>query len=195
MPLEHTGRVGAHRCNWPHLGLAFIAGAIAVTAFNTGLERTNDMAFCTSCHSMQFNLEELRQSVHYTSRSGVTAGCADCHVPREYGPKLLAKLHAWRDVWHEILGTIDSREKFEQRRWELANRVWARMQASDSRECRACHQVEHMDLDGQDRIAAKRHAAMQTQGKTCIDCHKGIAHEEPEQPDEGVTSQQEQHPL
>jgi len=38
-----------------------------------------------------------------------------------------------------------------------------------------------MALDDQDRVARKKHARAREEGKTCIDCHKGVAHELPEE--------------
>ena len=75
-------------------------------------------------------------------------------------------------------------KKFEAYRWNMATRVWAKMKASDSRECRNCHDFENMDLDEQDRSARKRHGRAPEKGQTCIDCHKGIAHIEPDEPEE-----------
>jgi cytochrome c-type protein NapC len=66
----------------------------------------------------------------------------------------------------------------------MASRVWEKMRASDSRECRACHEYSNMDLSEQDRSARKRHPKALDEGKACIDCHKGIAHEEPDEPEE-----------
>lgn len=122
--------------------------------------------------------------MHFANGSGVRADCADCHVPKELGPKLMSKLMAAKDVYHEIAGTIDTREKFEARRWEMANRVWDKMQATDSRECRSCHTAEAMDLDVQDVTARKKHRNAEERGQTCIECHQGIAHEEPLEPDD-----------
>ena len=84
------------------------------------------------------------------------------------------------------MGTIDTREKFQAKRLELAKHEWARMKGSDSRECRNCHSFEGMNLDIQDKSAKKKHtqAAEPGSGKTCIDCHKGIAHEMPKGGDE-----------
>jgi len=169
------------------LGLAvilFFAGVIFTGLFNMGLSATNDMDFCTSCHSMKINLEEYKETVHYKSASGVRATCSDCHVPKPFVPKMVAKVMAAKDVYHEIMGTIDTREKYEAHRWDMASRVWAKMRANDSRECRSCHDWDAMDLAEQDRIARKRHGRARDEGKTCIDCHKGIAHEEPDEPDE-----------
>ncbi len=69
----------------------------------------------------------------------------------------------------------------------MAEAVWAKMKATDSRECRNCHSVESMLLDEQQCRAARKHENMQEKGKTCIDCHKGVAHELPldyEEPEE-----------
>ena len=169
---------------WILLALVFIGGIVFAGAFSAGLHYTNELEFCTSCHSMQWNLEEYKETVHYKSASGVRAVCSDCHVPKAFIPKMIAKIYAAKDVYHEILGTIDNKEKFEQHRWEMASRVWAKMKASDSRECKTCHDFEAMDLSEQDRSARKKHASAPDKGKTCIDCHKGIAHEEPDEPDE-----------
>ncbi|MCP5303711.1 MAG: NapC/NirT family cytochrome c [Pseudomonadales bacterium] len=166
------------------LVLIFAAGTIFAGLFNVGLSSTNTMEFCTDCHSMKINLEELQRTVHYKNNSGVQATCADCHVPKEFGPKMVAKILAYKDVLHEFLGTIDTPEKYEQHRWDMANRVWDKMRANDSRECRSCHAWESMDLSGQSRSARNRHSSARDEGKTCIDCHKGIAHEEPDEPDE-----------
>ncbi len=167
----------------------FILGILFSLGVSTGLKYTNEMDFCTSCHSMKVNLEEYKKTPHYKSASGVRATCSDCHVPKPLGPKLVAKVLAYKDVVHEILGTIDTKEKYEKRRWEMASRVWAKMKASDSRECRSCHSWEGMDLSEQQRIARKKHARAPEKNQTCIDCHKGIAHEEPDEPDTEETPQ------
>ena len=162
----------------------FMAGFAAFGGMNTFFAATNEMEFCTSCHSMKINLEEYIETAHFKNASGVQATCADCHVPKEFFPKLKAKIFAAKDVYHEIMGTVDTREKFEAHRWKMANAVWDKMMASDSRECRTCHDYENMDLEEQDRSAKKRHGRAPMEGKTCIECHKGIAHEEPDEPDE-----------
>jgi len=50
------------------------------------------------------------------------------------------------------------------------------MEARDSKECRNCHDFKTMDPEKQkDRSVVKHEGAMED-GKTCIECHKGIAH-------------------
>lgn len=164
----------------------FISGILFSGLFTITVEMTNTTEFCTSCHTMTINLEELKTTAHYNNRSGVTVGCPDCHVPQNLAPKLWAKLMAAKDVYHQIIGTIDTREEYEANRWQMANRVWEKMKATQSRECRHCHSFEHMDLSLQDRFARKKHERAVDRGETCIDCHQGIAHELPDEPSEDV---------
>ncbi|OUD14649.1 butanol dehydrogenase [Thioflexithrix psekupsensis] len=171
-----------------------LIGGVGGIGFTVGLEYTNTTEFCVSCHSMQTNYEELKQSMHWSNASGVHAGCADCHVPKEFFPKMHAKIIAAKDVWHEIMGTIDTPEKYEARRWQMANMVWDKMMATDSRECRTCHSFDHMDLSAQDRFARNRHERAQERGQTCIECHRGIVHtmpDEPEQAEEAPPAEEE----
>ena len=128
---------------------------------------------------------EYQESIHYKNRVGVRASCADCHVPKELGPKLLAKFMAYKDTLNEILGKIDTPEKYEAHRLEMATRVWDKMKERDSKECRNCHKVEAMNLSDQSKSASKKHARLLDgdTDKTCIDCHKGIAHKLPEESD------------
>jgi len=179
-----SNEVNPKRKSWLRrlLGVAliFFAGVVFAGLFNVGLEYTNRTEFCTSCHSMKTNLAELEEKIHWKSRSGVHAGCADCHVPKEFKEKMIAKVMAAKDVYHEIMGTIDTPEKYEARRLDMAQRVWAKMKASDSRECKSCHGFAHMDFSEQDRFARKKHENAPDRGQTCIDCHKGIGHKLPE---------------
>jgi len=62
----------------------------------------------------------------------------------------------------------------------MANRVWDSMKATDSRECRNCHDYDSMDFTYQVRRAVAQHSDGLESGKTCIDCHKGIAHSLPD---------------
>jgi len=160
----------------------FVAGVIFWGAFNTALEATNTEAFCTSCHEMRDNVyEELKGTIHWANRSGVRATCPDCHVPHPWTRKIARKMQASKEVWGKLFGTIDTREKFLDHRRELAEHEWARLKANDSLECRNCHNYASMDFTRQaPRPAAIHQAALGADGKTCIDCHKGIAHRLPD---------------
>jgi cytochrome c-type protein NapC len=151
-------------------------------AFNTALEVTNTEKFCTSCHEMRSNVfEELQRTPHFSNRSGVRATCPDCHVPHDWTDKIARKMQASKEVWGKIFGVIDTRQKFLDHRLELAKHEWARLKANDSLECRNCHSSAAMDFTKQTRRAAEIHGKFLVPGdKTCIDCHKGIAHELPD---------------
>jgi cytochrome c-type protein NapC len=159
----------------------FIAGVVFWGAFNTALELTNTETFCVGCHEMRDNVfEELKTTIHYSNRSGVRAHCPDCHVPHEWTPKIARKMAASKEVWGKLFGTIETREKFEAHRLRLAAHEWERLKANNSLECRNCHGFEFMDFTRQSPRAAQAHSTLLAKGeKTCIDCHKGIAHRLP----------------
>jgi len=160
----------------------FIAGVVFWGGFNTALELTNTEEFCVSCHEMEANVfKELKNTVHYSNGSGVRATCPDCHVPHEWTDKIARKMQASKEVWGTIFGTINTREKFQAKRFELASHEWSRLKANNSLECRNCHSAESMDITKQNPRAAVAHETFLFSGeKTCIDCHKGIAHQLPD---------------
>jgi cytochrome c-type protein NapC len=106
------------------------AGVILWGGFDWAFELTNTERFCTSCHGMRENVfREYQHTVHYTNRSDVRATCPDCHVPKEWGAKII--------------------------------------------------RFRYMDFTEQGRRAVDTHSQAFTLGKTCIDCHKGVAHQLP----------------
>ncbi|MBY5992896.1 cytochrome c3 family protein [Ferrimonas balearica] len=160
--------------------LGFVSGILFWGAFNTGMELTNREQFCIGCHEMENNVyEEYITTVHYNNRSGVRATCPDCHVPKDWTHKMVRKIQASKEVFGKIIGIIDTPMKFEEHRLEMAEREWARMKRTDSQECRNCHNFDYMDFTEQKGVAAQLHAQASAEGKTCIDCHKGIAHRLP----------------
>lgn len=161
-------------------GGGFVAGIIFWGGFNTAMEATNTLEFCTGCHEMRDTVyQEYKGTIHASNRTGVRAVCSDCHVPRDWTHKVARKIAASAEVWGKITGVIDTPEKFEKHRAELAKKVWATMESTDSRECRNCHSFEGMSAEKQSPIASKLHANAKAKGGTCIQCHKGIAHKLP----------------
>lgn len=155
----------------------FIAGIIFWGGFNTAMEATNTLEFCISCHEMKENVyEEYKPTIHYSNRTGVRAGCPDCHVPDPWVHKVVRKVQATNELYHKALGTVDTPEKFDEHRLEMAKRVWKTMKETDSRECRNCHNFESMAPQFQQSRARNQHLNAFKNGQTCIDCHKGIAH-------------------
>ncbi|MDK9695318.1 MAG: NapC/NirT family cytochrome c [Siculibacillus sp.] len=155
----------------------FVGGIFFWGGFNTAMEATNSKAFCISCHEMRDTVfKEYEGTIHAANRTGVSAMCSDCHVPKDWTHKILRKIQASQEVWGKLTGSISTPEKFDAKRLTLAKHEWERMKASDSRECRNCHTFEGMNPENQRPRARKQHMAAMESGNTCIDCHKGIAH-------------------
>lgn len=166
------------------LGLGLLGMFVAlflVVGGAYGLAVTSTEEFCTGCHEMRDNpYAEYKGTIHDTNRSGVRAICTNCHVPLEPVPLILRKMRATFEVIGHWRGIIDTKEKYESHRSALAERVWTRMLETDSHECRNCHVDEKMGKDKQTEKAQARHAKGKAEGWTCIECHYGIAHKEPE---------------
>lgn len=162
------------------IGIAL--GVIGWGGFNTVMEATNSLEFCITCHEMRDNVyEEYKKTIHYSNPAGVRAICSDCHVPKDWTHKIIRKVQASGELWAKITGEVDTPEKFNAKRLTLAKHEWARMKASDSRECRNCHSFEAMDFKHQRPKAAEQMSKASKDGtSTCIDCHKGIAHKLPD---------------
>jgi cytochrome c-type protein NapC len=160
------------------VAIGMISGLLFWGAFNTGMEATNQLAFCTSCHEMRDTVfQEYKETIHYKNRSGVRAICPDCHVPKDWMHKFVRKIQASQELYAKfVTGVVSTPDKFEAHRMELAQNVWATMKATDSRECRNCHSWDAMDPHKQSPRAVKTMEKARKEGKTCIDCHKGIAH-------------------
>jgi len=164
------------------LTVGFFSGLIFWGGFNTALEATNSLEFCIGCHEMRDNVyAEYKDTIHYSNRTGVRATCPDCHVPKDWTHKLIRKAKASFEVWGKLTGSIATKEKFEAKRMELATHEWERMKATNSIECRNCHNFEAMSGEIQKQTVYKKHMAAKEKGGTCIDCHKGIAHKLPKE--------------
>ena len=165
--------------------IAFFLGAAALGAFNWTIHETSSNEFCYVCHSHQaFIRPEYEASSHFRNASGVRADCADCHLPHEWFDLVVTKAIVSLDIIPEMMGKLDTAEKYESHRAEMAESVWRQFKENDSRFCRSCHVFEAMDLEAQERRTARQHTRANENGETCIDCHYGIVHQEPENAEE-----------
>ncbi len=157
------------------VGWLTLGGTAAVMNYTSSTE------FCVSCHSMETAYKEYQGSVHFSNAKGIRAECSDCHIPKEPLDYLYTKIRATKDIYHEyITGKIDTPEKYEAHRQELAEAVWVHFRKNDSATCRSCHNVDAMEEFEQSREARKMHLFAKENNQTCIDCHKGSAHLPPE---------------
>jgi nitrate/TMAO reductase-like tetraheme cytochrome c subunit len=173
---------------WYFLGLpagailSFVLGiAATIGVLRPALMHTDTEAFCVSCHEMQTPFAQLKNSYHYSNKFGIRATCSDCHHPYSLSGNLWAHVNAWHDIWGHLTGVIDTPEKFQQHKLAMAQYVWKDLKEDDSAPCRRCHSFAAMNLSEQSHEAAKHHSPeyIAKTGKTCIDCHKGVAHELP----------------
>lgn len=162
--------------------LAFGLGAVALGSLNWTLHETGQTEFCYVCHSHEnFIRPEYEASTHFANTSGVQAGCSSCHLPHDNWFELVwTKAVVSLDIIPELAGKLDTAEKYESHRAEMAEAVWRQFKENDSRFCRDCHKVDRMDLESQSKMAGRRHASMAERGQTCIDCHAGVVHALPE---------------
>jgi cytochrome c-type protein NapC len=167
--------------------VGILLGAGGLTVFDFAMHETSTDKFCLSCHELEVNIgREYVGMSHSLNARGFQVTCSDCHLPKPFVPKMKRKLRAVAEIYHHILGTIDTPEKFEAHRMTMATRVWAEMNETDSRECRDCHKADQWDLEAQTQEVRDFHVGALSKDKTCIDCHKGVAHKLPEgiEPDE-----------
>ncbi|MEZ5503294.1 MAG: NapC/NirT family cytochrome c [Halioglobus sp.] len=159
------------------VAIGLVLGVAGVIAFDATLHATSSEEFCISCHEMKAHpYAQLQKTLHYNNAFGIHASCSDCHLPKEFVPKMIRKAEAAREVWGTITGVIDTPEKYAAHVPVMKAREIARLQANDSQECRNCHDTAHMQADLQSKMAQRFHQPSRIKDKTCIDCHQGIAH-------------------
>jgi cytochrome c-type protein NapC len=159
--------------------IGILLGVVGLLGFDFSLHATSTEKFCISCHEMEANpYAQLKKTSHYNNAAGVRPTCSDCHVPKEFVPKMIRKIEAAREVWGTIIGKINTPEKYIAHTPVMKAREIGRLKANDSQECRNCHEVDRMLLAVQSVKAREYHVAMRKNDKTCIDCHAGIAHPE-----------------
>lgn len=163
------------------VGVLLGAGGVIGTQVMVAATGTNE--FCGgACHSMQWVAQEYRQSGHFSNRTGVRAGCHDCHIPHNY-PELLwykakAGLH---DAIQEMRGVAATEEGFKKERTRMAQAVWAEFKTNNSENCQHCHQFTPDVVAKQQDFVRPMHEQFLAKAATCIDCHKGIAHTAPDE--------------
>jgi cytochrome c-type protein NapC len=86
---------------------------------------------------------------------------------------------ATKELWSHLNGELDTTEQYLDMVLTMREKEIARLKANDSQECRNCHQVAQMQLSLQTQQAQEFHQTMLAEGKTCIDCHQGLAHMSP----------------
>lgn len=178
-------RLRSPSARWSVLTLLVVGvllGFVATAGTQVMVHWSGTDEFCgTSCHSMQWVAAEHKKSKHVDNRTGVKAGCHDCHIPPDYPYLLWYKAKAGtKDIIGEIRGVISTEEKFKKARAEMANHVWEEYKGNDSRACRGCHKFTPAVIAKQNEALKDFHTAAMEHKATCVDCHKGVAHTPPD---------------
>lgn len=163
------------------VGLLIGAGVTVGTQVMVAATGTDE--FCGgACHSMQWVAQEYRQSGHHVNRTGVSAGCHDCHIPHAYPELLWYKTKAGvHDAIQEARGVISTEDKFKKERLRLAKSVWSEFKANNSANCQQCHKFSAEVVAKQKEFVRPMHQQFLSKTATCIDCHKGVAHTAPDE--------------
>jgi len=159
------------------LAAGFVFGIVVLAGFDYALHATSSNEFCSSCHTNDA-AKEWGESVHHNNRAGFIASCSDCHLPREFAPKMVRKVKATKELWGHLTGVINTPEKYQAHRLAMAESEWARMRGNGAQECRNCHHPESMADKDKSYVSAMHQSAL-SGGKICVDCHKGVAHRAP----------------
>jgi len=137
--------------------LSLVALGFYGVAIATDLSKNED---CGTCHVKQAG--EYEQSIHYINRSGVQAGCINCH----------------KGVKHKDEKSTDKDVK--KPRIDMAISEWKRLSENSSKECKTCHSPMAMDYKKQEPRSVARHEEGFEDDDSCIRCHKGISHHLPD---------------
>ncbi|SDY61296.1 NapC/NirT family cytochrome c [Nitrosomonas sp. Nm33] len=154
-----------------------LLGIVLVAVVFGGEAALSTEGFCTSCHSMTYPQEELKQSSHYGAL-GVNPGCKDCHIPQGFENFHLAVathiVDGARELYLELVNDYSTLEKFNERRLIMAHDARMNLKKWDSITCKTCHKNPQPPGES----AQAEHKKMQTEGATCIDCHQNLVHAE-----------------
>ncbi|MDV6343613.1 NapC/NirT family cytochrome c [Nitrosomonas sp. Is37] len=154
-----------------------LLGIVLVAVVFGGEAALSTEGFCTSCHSMAYPQEELKQSSHYGAL-GVNPGCKDCHIPQGFENFHLAVathiVDGARELYLELVNDYSTLEKFNERRLIMAHDARMNLKKWDSITCKTCHKNPQPPGES----AQAEHKKMQTEGATCIDCHQNLVHAE-----------------
>ena len=162
-----------------------VVGVVGFFATQQTLHATSSDAFCMTCHRDHSLRDEVMASAHGGGRAGVTVQCQDCHLPHGPFAYLLKKIIVSKDIIG--LMTIDgfmTQEWLDENRKEQADLALKYFRSNDSANCQHCHTRIYEDQpDTMKKMAVRMHTMNFKKApesrKTCVDCHKGVAHPYP----------------
>lgn len=150
-PLPGIGLSGLILC--ASVGVVLGLGGYTFHYAEGGSYFSSDPKACVNCHVMRDPYDAWQKASHHA-----VATCNDCHMPREFVPKYVAK--ARNGFWHSKGFTLqDFHEPIS---------ISARNAAILQKNCIACHQGLVQDIVG--------HGSAADETNNCVRCHASAGH-------------------
>jgi len=167
------------------IAVGIIVGVAGYFVTQQTLHATSTDEFCMTCHSRHSLKDEVLASAHGNNRAGMVVQCQQCHIAQEPLNYLMKKIIVSKDIWGYL--TIDgfnTQEWLDANRREQADLALEYLRKIDSSTCRNCHNhVIDNPPESMKPIARRMHernyAKPEDERKTCVDCHRGVAHPYP----------------
>ena len=161
-------------------------GLVVVASFSVVAVDITDHVFSTqkfcanTCHVMESTVyQELQESKHWNSPTGVRPGCANCHVSRRLTFAMLDHIHGTKELFVWAMNDFSKPGSFDKFRPEAANDVRFHMLDDNSAPCKTCHVMEAIKPQ---RIRGQNahNDALKNGNSNCIACHYNLVHEKVE---------------
>jgi nitrate/TMAO reductase-like tetraheme cytochrome c subunit len=154
--------------------IGLIIGVAVILAMIEFDHYTSTDTFCASCHSMDIVAKEYRESIHYTSRSGVRAQCGDCHVHEGVFAAAWDHFMGYNDLLEQLFGPdYDDPVVLNVHRPDMAFRARDWFNKDGSKTCLRCHVREA--ITGSHPLTHEIHM-VDAKDKGCVECHYNLVH-------------------
>lgn len=155
-----------------------VAVGVSVTiALNRVYMKTSTDEYCMSCHVHEAADKSWKLSVHHNSKSGVTTGCAECHLPPKGSANyFFTKLRSGaKDVWSYL---SKDTEKID---WESKGQLEYAQKIVFNESCKECHRQLFPARLTDEGVTAHLYYEENEEklGLQCISCHLDVGHYDP----------------
>lgn len=165
--------------------IGIVIGAVGFFATQQTLHATSTNAFCMSCHSGHSLEQEVLESPHGNNNAGIVVQCQQCHLPPQPLQYLVKKVIVSKDIiGYLTIDGFETQDWLETNRKQQADLALKYLRSIDSSTCQSCHNSIYTNPPANMKKMAVRMHAMNfkkdaDKRKTCVDCHKGVAHPYP----------------
>ncbi|QSX29952.1 NapC/NirT family cytochrome c [Shewanella cyperi] len=179
------------------LVLGILVGVVGFFGTQTALHMTSTDEFCMTCHSNHSLKDEVMASAHGNNKQGIVVQCQQCHIPQEPFAYLKKKIIVSKDaLTFMMIDGFNTQAWLDANRKEQADKARDFLRSIDSSTCQNCHKrIYENQPDTMSKKAVRMHKNNAKKApekrKTCIDCHRGVAHPYPKEEAEGEKGESE----